>query len=220
LLDLSRFCLYTDRGQCLRYAEQALAKIRDFADDEILNVLGQGNSANLNLMLKCWRQEDAELCREAVKKTAGVSDLWILLRRCSIESVVNYLSSKYPQSYHAAIEGKRLAEEIGDQYYYIIFNTMSAFTLLHQGKWRDLRQSVSAALAMTEKNVNRQGRALCRLTLGWLHAEALDFEGAKRYCAEALDPDVEANPFANYIGRNLLAKACLGLHDYAGTGWL
>jgi hypothetical protein len=58
---------------------------------------------------------------------------------------------------------------------------------------------------------------LCRLTLGWLHSEALDYEGAKKFCGEALDPEIEANPFAFFICRNLFAKACIGLRDYAGA---
>jgi tetratricopeptide (TPR) repeat protein len=217
LLDLSRFCLYTNCGQSLRYAEQALAKSSEIGDDEIFKSLVRGSSANLNLMLKGWRREDAEFCCHVVKTTAGALDPWILLRRCSLDIVVNYLGSNYPESFRAAIEGKRLAQAIGDQYYFIIFNTMSAFALLHQGKWRELQQSVLSALAMTEKNVNRHGSALCRLTLGWLHAEALDFEGAKKYCGEALDCEVETNPFAFFIGRNLLAKAYIGLRDYPGA---
>jgi DNA-binding winged helix-turn-helix (wHTH) protein len=216
LLDLSRFCLYTDRRQCLLYAEQAVAKAQG-AEDDVLRALVRGNGANINLMLKGWRDEDAELCRQLVNITTGAADPWILLRRCSLEMVTSYLHSDYSACRLAAKEGMQQAQTIGDQYYFILFNTIFGFALLHLGEWGELERSVSAALAQAEKNSNRQASALCRLTLGWLHAEALDYEGAKKFCAEALEPKIEANPFTFMIGRNLLAKACIGLRDYAGA---
>ncbi|MBO0734148.1 MAG: AAA family ATPase [Methylocapsa sp.] len=216
LLDLSRFCLYSDRLQSLQFAERALAKSQDLEDD-VLKALVQGSSANINLMLRGWRDEDADLCREVVKTTADAVDPWILLRRRSLDTVTNYLRSNYCESCAAARDGMTLAQALGDQYYFILFNTIFGFALLHLGEWRELRQMVLAALEMTKKNANTQGSVLCHLTLGWLHAEALDFEGAKNYCAEVFDPDVVTNPFAYYIGRNLMAKACLGLRDYAGA---
>ena len=45
LVDLSRFCLYVDRRQCLPLAEQALAKSR-VLDDSAFGALVQGNAAN------------------------------------------------------------------------------------------------------------------------------------------------------------------------------
>jgi DNA-binding winged helix-turn-helix (wHTH) protein/tetratricopeptide (TPR) repeat protein len=216
LLDLSRFCLYSDRRQSLQIAERALAKSQHVKDD-ILRALARGSNANINLMLRGWRDEDAELCREVVKTTAEALDPWISLRRCSFDTVTNYLNSNYLESCVAAREGKQHAQAIGDEYYFVLFNTIIAFALLHLGEWRELRQTVSAALAMTEKNANTQGSVLCHLTLGWLHAEALDFECARKCCEEALNAEVEANPFTFFIGRNLMAKACIGLRDYPGA---
>jgi tetratricopeptide (TPR) repeat protein len=50
--------------------------------------------------------------------------------------------------------------------------------------------------------------------VAWLHLEALDFAGARKCCEEALDPAVEENPVNFFFGRNLLAKANLGLGNY------
>jgi len=43
----------------------------------------------------------------------------------------------------------------------------------------------------------------------------VDFEGARKCCEETLDSTVEENPNNYFVGRNLLAKVSLGLHDYA-----
>ncbi len=213
LLDLSRFCLYSDRRHSLQFAEWALAKSQ-IVEDDVLRAVVRGSSANLNLMLRGWRDADAEVCRDAVKTMADAVDPWLLLRRCSLDMLTDYLRANYRQCCVAARDGKRLAQAMGDQYYFIIFNTMVAFALLHLGEWRELKQAVSGALAQAEKNANRQGSALCSLTMGWLHADALDFETARACCEKVLDAEVEANPFTFFIGRNLLAKASIGLRDY------
>jgi tetratricopeptide (TPR) repeat protein len=179
----------------------------------LLEALLQGNSANLNLMLRGWRDEDADLCREALNSTRDSRDPNISMRRCSIECVLQYMGSNYSDCCIAASRGQRLAQAIGDVYFYVLYNIIEAFALLHLGEWGRLQQSVAAALSMTNKNANRQASVLCQMSIAWLHAEAFDFEGARKRCEEALDSTVEANPFVFFLGRNLLAKACLGLRD-------
>jgi DNA-binding winged helix-turn-helix (wHTH) protein/tetratricopeptide (TPR) repeat protein len=210
LVDLSRFYLYVDRRQCLKLAEQALAKSRAI-DDAAFGALAQGNVANLNLMLRGWRAEDADFCRQAVKLIAESHDLAMLVRRCSMESVLEFLSSDYRACCAATRRGRELARVIGDVYLFVLYNTVEAFALLYLGEWSEVQRSVAAALAITERNVNPQAGALCRLTIGWLQAESQDFEGAAKCAEEALDATVEANPFNFFIGRNLLAKAHIGL---------
>jgi hypothetical protein len=76
-----------------------------------------------------------------------------------------------------------------------------------------MRCCVSAALAITEENANRQVNCLPRLMIGWLHIEALNFIQARQICEEVLDPAVEKNPVNFFLGRNLVAKSSLGLGD-------
>ena len=213
LLDLSRFCLYVDRSRCLELARQALVKSEEL-DDDAIKALARGNNANLNLMLNRWRAEDAELCRQTLRTLADARDPRIVLRRCSIESVLHFLTSNYRGCCDSARLGQEITRAIGDVYYFVLFNVLEAFAYLNLGEWRLLQQSVKAALAMTEKNANRQATVLCQLSLGFLETEALDFASAKRRAEMALDRTVEANPFNFFLGRNLLAKAHLGLREY------
>jgi predicted ATPase/DNA-binding winged helix-turn-helix (wHTH) protein len=213
LLDLSRFSLYADRRQCLEIADRALTKSLPL-DDVVLKALVEGNRANLNLYLKAWRDEDANLCRQAVKMTAEARDPSILIRRCSVESILNYMNSNYLDCCVATKRGQELAQAIGDEYLFVLFNLLESFALLHLGEWHKLQQNAAAALAMTERNANEPASVLCHLTIAWLHAEALDFENARKRCEKTLDSNAEANPFVFFLGRNLLAKAYLGLHDY------
>ncbi len=212
LLDLSRFCLYSDRRQCLEIAEQALAKSWAI-DDAVFRALVQGNVANLNMMLRGWGAEDAEHCRQAVTMIAGSKDPLMLMRRCSIEMVLEYLRSDYRACCDATRRGRELARVIGDVYLFVLYNTIEAFSLMYLGEWNELQQNVAAALAMTVRNVNPQASALCRLTIAWMHAEAGDFETAIKCGEETLNAAVEANPFSFFVGRNMLAKAYVGMRN-------
>jgi DNA-binding winged helix-turn-helix (wHTH) protein/tetratricopeptide (TPR) repeat protein len=210
LVDLSRFCLYVDRRQCLPFAEQAFAKSRAI-DDPAFRALVQGNVANLSLMLRGWRKEDADFCRQAATLIAESQDLSMQMRRCSMEMVLEFLSSNYPACCDATRRGRELARMVGDVYLFALYNTVEAFALLYLGKWGEVREIVASALAIAERNANPQASALCHLTIGWLHAEAKDFERAASRAEETLNPIVEANPFSFFVGRTLLARAYIGL---------
>ncbi len=212
LLDLSRFSLYADRRQCLEYAARAVARSQAL-DDNVFKTLVLGSNAILNLTLKGWRDEDAEFCRQTLKLIPKAQDPTILMRCRGIQCSFDFMTSNYLDCCVAATHGKELAQSIGDVYLFVLFNNIEVFAFMYLGEWRKLQQIVDAALAMTERNANPQATGLCHLEMAWLHAEALDFDGARQRCEETLER-VEADAFSFFIGRNLLAKAYLGLHDY------
>jgi DNA-binding winged helix-turn-helix (wHTH) protein/tetratricopeptide (TPR) repeat protein len=210
LIDLSRFCLYADRRRCLPLAEQALAKSRAI-DDPAFLALVQGNLANLKLMLRGWRTEDAEFCRQAAKLIGDSQDVSIRLRRCSLEMVLEFLSSNYAACREATRKGKELARMLGDVYLFALYDSVETFALLYLGEWGKMQESVASTLAIAERNVNPQAGVLCRLAIGYLYIEAQEFESAAKCAEEVLDPIVEANPFSFFLGRTLLARAYVGM---------
>ena len=212
LVDLSRFCLYVDRRQCLPFAAQALEKCRAI-EDPAFRALVQGNFANLNMMLPGWRAEDAAFCRQAASLIGDSQDVSMRLRRCSIEMVLEFLSSNYPACSDATKRGKVLARMVGDVYLFTVYNTVEAFAMLYLGEWSKVQESVASTLAIAERNVNPQASALCRVTLGFLYAEVQEFESAAGHVEDAHNPIIEANPFSFFLVRTLLAKAYIGLGD-------
>lgn len=212
LIAISRFCIYADRKLCLDAAEQALIKSRSLEDDAF-KVLVQGSGASINLHLKGWNPDDAALCLKAMQLTDDVQDLSIIIPRLGIEGIVHCWRSNYQDSYQSAIRGKQLAREVGDVYVYVLFNILEATARLHLGHWRQLQDETTAALTMADRNANRPGSVLCRLTFAWLYAEAMDFEAARDAC-ESLDRDVvEQTPFAFFFHRAVLCKAYVGLRQ-------
>ena len=213
LLTLGRFCLHADRRLCLEATERAVARSRD-VEDGALQFLVRATSASTNLYLKGWREDDAEVCRQAIRATADARDHGTLIRRYGIESILECSRSRYLECSVAATRGKALAQEAGDVYTFVLFNVMQSTALLHLGEWRLLQRETAAARALAERNANRPASALCRLTMAWLHAEALDFEGARARCESVEDRIFEGNPFAFFFQRAVLAKAFVGLGQY------
>ena len=210
LLAVSRFCLHADRRQCLQASEEALAKSHDL-EDEVFRAIVQGSSASINLYLKGWREDDAALCLKAMQLTADARDHATLIKRHGIEGILECWKSRYQECRLSATQGKVLAREVGDIYVFVLFNVMEATALLHLGEWRQLQQETAEALALAQKNANRPASALCRLTLAWLHVEAMDFQGARELCEEIDDAILEEYPFAFYFHHAVLAKAFVGL---------
>jgi hypothetical protein len=212
LLAVSRFCLHADRRLCLQASEEAAAKANAI-EDEVFKAIVLGSSASINLYLKGWREEDAELCLKTMKLTAGAKDHATLIRRDGIEGILECSRSRYHECRLSATHGKKLARDVGDVYIFVLFNIMEATALLHLGEWRRLQQETAEALALAERNANRPARALCSLTFAWLHVEAMDFQGARELCQGVDVAILEENPFAFFIHRAVLAKAFVGLND-------
>jgi tetratricopeptide (TPR) repeat protein len=213
LMDLSRFCVWVDRRRCLDLAERAVALSRT-AGDETLTILAEANWSSLRLYLKGWRDEDAARCRVAVRMMGEARDPRTEMRRCGIVSTLELITSNYRDCFAAADRCQQLAQDRGDVYFYVIYNTFVAVSLLQLGEWRGMKQRLAAALSLTERNANKHVSGMCHLMIAWLHAEALDFEGARKRCEDALDLAVEENPVNFFLGRNLLVKIHLGLQDY------
>ena len=212
LLAVSRFCLHADRRMCLHASSEALAK-SEALEDDAFKALVQGSSASINLWLKGWQEQDAALCEKALHLTADARDHSTLIRRYGIEGILECLRSRYEECRRSGTDGKKLAQEVGDVYIFVLFNVMESTALIHLGQWRRLQRETTAALALAERNANRPAIALCRLTLAWLHVEAMDFLGARDLCESVEQAVLEENPFAFFFQRAVVAKACVGLNE-------
>jgi DNA-binding winged helix-turn-helix (wHTH) protein len=217
LVDLSRFYLYLDPRLSLPLAEEALAKSRAI-DDPAFRALVQGNAANLRMMLKGWSNEDAAFCAHASELIGDSQDLSMRMRRCSMEVVVEFLRADYAACSAAADRGKTLVRIVGDIYLFALYNMVQSYALLYLGEWGRLQTNLRSTLAISERNANTQASALSMLTLGWLYAEAQEFERAVESAEATLNPAVEDNPSCFFIGRNLLVGGYLGLGKLAEAG--
>ena len=124
------------------------------------------------------------------------------------------MRSEYDDCHAAAVLGKSLAQDTGDVFYFIIFNSVDAAALGYLGEWRELRKTTEAALVMAERNANPIASVICRLIIAWLHYEAFDFAGSRSRCEATPVTKFEESSFTFFVRGIMSAKACLGLHDY------
>jgi len=213
LMDLCRFSQFADRRQCLPAAERA-RMLTGTLDDAKLAALVNGAVASTNMHLRGWRDEDAALCRQAIRLTADASDPATTMRTAGIQATLALVAADYQSCRAASALGKEMARRAGDAFVFALHNLQETFSLMHLGALGDVLRQSAATLAITERNGNQAASTVCRLPLGWLHAEAQDFSGAVRWCETNHDPALEANPFIFHLRRIVLAKAWLGLGDY------
>lgn len=210
LLAVSHFCVHSDRRLCLQASNSAFEKSKHLEDPRH-RALVQGTSASNNLYFKGWSAQDAQLCEHAIQTASDAKDHMTLIRRYAIEGILECWRSNYTTCVAVGAKGKRLAREAGDVYVYVIFNILETTALLHLGEWRALVRETQEALAMAERNANHHASALCHLTLAWLSAEALDFDGAIKLCDMVADEFGRENPFVFFFQRAVRAKAYVGL---------
>lgn len=212
LMAVSTFCLRVDRRACLRASEDVLAKSQAIEDDTF-KALVQGSSASVNLYLNGWREQDAALCEKAIELTAGAQNFGILIRRYGIEGILDCWRSRYQECRRSATEGKRLARAVGDIYTFVLFSVLESIARIHLGEWRELQREITTGLELATMNANQPGSALCRLTLAWLHVEAMDFDGARELCESVDDSLFIEDQSTFFHKRAVLAKAFVGLKD-------
>ena len=213
LVELSRTSLFGDRRECLPAAAQAAAKSQ-FLKDEIAAVLVKGLSAHIRIFLTGWREADVALCRQAMAISQETDDPAVLLRSYAVAVTLTCMRSEYDDCHAAAVLGKSLAQDTGDVFYFIIFNSVDAAALGYLGEWRELRKTTEAALVMAERNANPIASVICRLIIAWLHYEAFDFAGSRSRCEATPVTKFEESSFTFFVRGIMSAKACLGLHDY------
>ena len=216
LTAVSSLCLRVDRHACLEAAEDVLSRSQALADDTF-KALVQGSSASVNLFLNGWRKQDATLCDRAIELSASATNYGILIRRNGISGIVDCWRSRYQECRRAGTDGKRLARLAGDVYTFVLFNVLESIALIHLGEWRELQREITAGLELAVRNANGPSSALCRLTLAWLHVEAMDFDGARELC-EGVDDSLLVGDQSTYFHkRAVLAKAYVGLNDPLGA---
>jgi tetratricopeptide (TPR) repeat protein len=145
--------------------------------------------------------------------TAGANNYGILMRRYGIEGILDCWRSRYQECRRCGAEGKRLARAVGDIYTFVLFNVLESIALIHLGRWRELQREITTGRELAIRNANELGAALCRLTLAWLHVEAMDFDGARELCESVDDSLLIEDQSTFFHKRAVLAKAFVGLND-------
>jgi DNA-binding winged helix-turn-helix (wHTH) protein/tetratricopeptide (TPR) repeat protein len=218
LLELSRVSVWLDRRQCLNLAEQAVERSKDL-EDKILQAVARGTWGGLNLIFGPWRADFAHACREAMDVARASKSPLVMHSRLTQHIYVELLVSRYKNAWALSEEALALSRTLGDGYMFIVGHYYAGLALLHLGDWGKLRQIAEESRRAFESNsASLPLRLHHQILMGWLHVEAGDHVGAKRYCEEALS--ASSGEWFTLISVHcsaILGRALLGLRDYAGA---
>jgi tetratricopeptide (TPR) repeat protein len=171
-----------------------------------------------NLRFTGWRQEIAASCRNALVVIRGAGDPRLINTLLYSYAWMEGLASNYALARQVAEEGMGIARSLNDAYHFMLSWWFQLWSLLYLGKLGEARRGLSDALSMAEKNGNSFGVMGFRLGLARLHEEALDFDGARRHCAQLLKLVREGRDHTIYsCGLILSGRAHLGLPDHRGA---
>jgi DNA-binding winged helix-turn-helix (wHTH) protein len=209
LLELGGALSWIDRDRSLAASEQALA-LAPSLSDEALQAHVRGYGGYQRILLRGWRDEDAEACRLAIDAVRRAGERRLLSLHVGRYAQLRSHQADYRGACRTAEEGLRLALEVSDAYHYMMCQFHRAWALLHLGEWRELRGVLRDGLQMAERNGHRFWARAFRFQTAWLLTQVGHFASARALCEQErpLGEEVQADQL---LGSIVLGFAHLGL---------
>ena len=183
LLELGGALSWIDRDRSMAAIEQALALIPRLSDETLRShVRGYGGCQRI--LLRGWREEDAEACRRAIDAARRAGERKLLSLHVSRYAHLRSYQADYRAASRLAEEGLRLALEVSDAYHYMTCQFHRAWALLHLGEWHELRRVLRDGLQMAERNGHRLWARGFRFLTAWLLTHVGNFAGARELCEQ------------------------------------
>ena len=215
LLELSGALSWIDRDRSLAAVEQALA-IAPRLSDEALQAHVRGYGGCQRILLRGWRDADAEACRLAIDAVRRAGERELLSLHLARYAHLRSYQADYRAACRFAEEGLGLAREVSDAYHYMTCQFHRGWALLHLGEWRELRGVLRDGLQMAERNGHRRWARGFQFQTAWLLTHVGNFASARALCEQERPPGEEIQ-MDRLLGAIVLGFANLGLKKHAGA---
>ena len=215
LVELSGALSWIDRERSLAAIEQAFA-LAPSLSDEALQAHVRGYGGCQRILLRGWRDEDAEACRLAIDAVRRAGARRLLSLHVGRYAHLRSYQADYRAACRTAEEGLRLALEVSDAYHYMTCQFHRAWALLHLGEWRELRVVLRDGWEMAERNGHRRWARGFRYQAAWLLTHVGNFASARALCEQERPPGEEIQ-VDRLLGAIVLGFAHLGLRRYAAA---
>jgi DNA-binding winged helix-turn-helix (wHTH) protein/tetratricopeptide (TPR) repeat protein len=214
-LELAGALSWIDRDGSLAAVEQAVALVPRLSD-EALQAHVRGFGGCQRILLRGWRDEDAEACRLAIDAVRHAGERRLLSLHVGRYAHLRSYQAQYRAACRTAEEGLRLALEVSDAYLYMMCQFHRAWALLHLGDWRELRGVLRDGLRMAERNGHRLWARGFRFQTAWLLTHVGNFESARALCEQERPPSEEVQ-MDQLLGSVVLGFAYLGQKRHAAA---
>lgn len=210
LLRLSAVLFWMDSARSLEVAERAVELSLEISNP-LLQKHARGYCASRRIRLQGWQTDDFEACVEATAAARAANHADFLGLGLMHLSFFETFRSRERDACLAADDGMRIALESGDSFLYISCQYFKSWALLHLGRWGEALNLVNDSILLSERNGHGTAITLLRVMQARLHAQALDFAGARRICQQTLVRAREGSP--RFLTLIMLGEAHLGLGE-------
>jgi tetratricopeptide (TPR) repeat protein len=208
LLKLSAVLFWIRPERSLEVAERAVELSQGLADP-LLQKHARGYCSSRRIRLEGWKEEDFQACVDAVEIARRFSHATYLCLGLMHLSFFQSYRSREREACQSADEGMQIALELGDSFLYISCQYFKSWALLHLGRWGDALNLVNESIPLSERNGHTTATTVLRVIQARLHAQALDFAGAREICQQTLVRAPEGSP--RFLTLIMLGEAHLGL---------
>ena len=196
-----------DRERCLA-SVSAAEGLADALGDEGLEAHVRGSSAYWRLLFEGWREGDAELCAEAVRRARETQDeaqTGLHLARLALFQI---LRADYAAACRSAAEARELAARTGDAFDVILGEFFQAWGLLFLDELDAAADLLREARRVADLNGHRLWILLFDVLAAWVLHEQGKADKAQTLAQSALEAARHAeHPFGTQFARAVLAGA-------------
>jgi DNA-binding winged helix-turn-helix (wHTH) protein/tetratricopeptide (TPR) repeat protein len=220
LLDMSVPASWISTQLLIETVDRAL-RLSDSKEDPVARARIQVTCFAWRAISGCWRPQDAESCRNAVKQVEREGDPPAIAESRLQYGLVQWRASRYTEARRNLVESTAILLGQDDRAPLLAVRHHLGYgiqvvirTLWLGGEWGQALKEITAATALFAKNEDPAEKAML-IKLGWIHLSAMDLAGVAAMC--------ESMPASFVLGstnreRNVLrgmAEAGLGNHDRA-----
>ncbi len=209
LLKLSAVLFWIHSERSLEAAERAVELSQGLA---LLETQARGYCASRRIRLQGWQPDDFQACVEGAEAARRANHAGFLGLGVMHLSFFESFRSHERDACRAADEGMQIALESGDSFLYISCQYFKSWALLHLGQFGEALSLVKDSILLSERNGHGTAITLLRVMEARLHAQAMDFAGARQICQQTLLRAREGTP--RFVTLIMLGEAHLGLGEF------
>jgi hypothetical protein len=136
-------------------------------------------------------------------------------------SYVELFSTRYRKAYRDTVESLAVLKQAGEEHIHLSYSRarrvsefIGTWSLILLGERGAALRELDAAIALTERNADRNGGVMLQLLRCWTQVLAMDFAGAQGGCALVSPPDRPLENFPRHFCLTLEGAAAAGLGDH------
>ena len=221
LLDMAYPLAWRDSERSIEAIDQAL-RISERQQDPLLRARTRARSMVRRILVRGWDAEDAETCRAALADIRRLGTREDLAWDTIDGGWVDLTSTRYRKAYRDTLESLAVLKEAGDEHSDLNYPAahrlceyIGSWSLMLLGEWGAAQRGVDAAIALAERNADRNGGRTLLLVRCLAQVLALDFAGVRVGCASVSpSPDRSLPTFPRHLWLTLDGAAAAGLGDH------